>query len=478
MTTTMAGDEEIALNWLRDIAGKLSAARFDTRLHTTRAGSDLTVTLHHPGRREMEALIDDDGYIELRYWANPAATPAQVAHTIVRAFTIVAQAHKARTESGPERALSQGQELSPVASLDPATGTTTGYDGAVTERAGDGAMPGSKDPPTERPAPDVARPTDTGNLHPELAKRLEQLPHGHPSSPYNVDGTRKPPVPDPFKGELPIEGDPGFHSDTSSKPENSRTPAGSDTSAKDQMPKPDDKSDNEPLVEDEARIGPRGSWEWRGYSLTPEQSRLGDQGLGRCGDMEGRDSEGRYGVRGLTPAMRRIEAALEHGELVRDTEKFALKSADRFKLKLAERISLQPGESAETLVSRIHDGVRYTFEYDDEHYTSGTQETEEHLKESGYELITRKPSWDSPDYKGINSQWRDSASGLFFEIQFHTHASWRAKQATHDAYEKLSDPRTSPEERARLDAYQREITATVPVPPGALEIPYYHKEGI
>ena len=38
--------------------------------------------------------------------------------------------------------------------------------------------------------------------------------------------------------------------------------------------------------------------------------------------------------------MRRIEAQLEHGELVPDTEKFALKGADRFKLKLAERINL------------------------------------------------------------------------------------------------------------------------------------------
>ncbi len=46
-----------------------------------------------------------------------------------------------------------------------------------------------------------------------------------------------------------------------------------------------------------------------------------------------------YGQRGITPAMRRIEAQLEQGELVQDTEKFALKSADRFKEKLARMIS-------------------------------------------------------------------------------------------------------------------------------------------
>ncbi len=101
-------------------------------------------------------------------------------------------------------------------------------------------------------------------------------------------------------------------------------------------------------------------------------------------------------------------------------------------------MSAQHGESASVLASRIHDGVRYTFIYDDEDYTIGSEETEAALGSSGYELITRKPSWDSPDYKGVNSQWRDPDSGLFFEVQFHTHASWDAKQKTHHAYERLS----------------------------------------
>jgi YD repeat-containing protein len=175
--------------------------------------------------------------------------------------------------------------------------------------------------------------------------------------------------------------------------------------------------------------------------------------------------------------MRRIEAQLEHGALVPDTEEFALKQPDRFKLKLAERINLQPGVSADVLASRIHDGIRYTFEYDDQDYMIGTEETEAALSRSGYELISRKPSWDSPDYKGVNSQWRDPDSGLLFEVQFHNHASWSAKQKTHLAYERLTDSRTAPKEREQLDAYQKEIAASVPVPPGALEIPYYHKKG-
>jgi hypothetical protein len=355
-------------------------------------------------------------------------------------------------------------------------------------------MAGSRDTPTERHvSADSVRKNWPDKADPELVKRLEQLQPGHPSSPYNADGTRKPPIPDRRNDELPIPGDPEYQANAPDCPEAERE---GDHGVKDPLSDaadfpeteahqitdgeiipPDRKSDSRIDMEDVARIGSDGSWEWKGRTLTPEASRAGDRGLERWREVEGRDKDGNYSEHGLTPAMRRIEAQLEHGELAPDTEKFALKSADRLKLKLAERLALQPSESAAVLVSRIHDGIRYTFIYDDDHYTSGTRETEVALGRDGYDLITRKPSWDSLGYKGTNSQWRDPDSRLLFEVQFHTQASWQAKETTHDAYEKLADPRTTPEERARLDAYQREITASVPVPPGALEIPYYHKEG-
>lgn len=493
MSTPVTGDDEIALNWLRAIAAKLSAAGLSIRLHHTPAGSDLTATLHHPGRREIDALIDDDGYIELRYWADPAGTPAQVADTIVRAFSAVVEAHTTRTEPSHERTASRTQDLSVVGSPDRAMGAITGYDGAVTERAGDGGMTGPQDRLTEQQtSPDRVRPYTPDKVDPGLLKRMERLPQGHPSSPYNADGTRRPPVPDITSSELPIPGDPDYHPETpgslradrggsSQNDDSLRDAAEPPASPADEVtdietPTPDD-ADLHLGTPDAAQTGPDGSWEWKGRPLTAEQSHSGDRGLERCREAEGRDMNGNYSERGLTPTMRRIEAGLEHGKLAPDTEKFALKSVDRFKLKLAERIALQPAESTAALVSRIHDGIRYTFIYDDEHYTSSSQDTEAALERDGYELITRKPSWDSADYKGTNSQWLDPDSRLFFEIQFHTHASWEAKQTTHSAYEKLADPRATPEERARLDAYQREITASVPVPPGALEIPYYHKEG-
>jgi hypothetical protein len=315
-------------------------------------------------------------------------------------------------------------------------------------------MPGPQDHLAEQGrVPDHSRPREADVPHEtrvrsdDLQARLERLPANHPSSPFRDDGTRKPPPVDLSKYELPLPDDPD-------------SPADPDLPAADQ-----------------ARTDPDGSWDWKGYHLTPEQNRAADRSLARCREAEGRDAEGNYGDHGLTPAMRRIEAQLEHGKLVANTERFVLKDPDRYKEKLAERIAFQPDETVDDLVSKIHDGVRYTFEYDDEHYTEEVFETESRLEQHGFGLIIRRPRWDGEEYKGINSQWRDSDSDLTFEIQFHTHASWEAKQRTHFAYERLSDPRTSPEERENLSRFQHQVVTSVPIPPGALDIPHYRKKG-
>lgn len=38
--------------------------------------------VRRPGRREIEVVVDEDGYAELRWWAAPGATPADVAAVI------------------------------------------------------------------------------------------------------------------------------------------------------------------------------------------------------------------------------------------------------------------------------------------------------------------------------------------------------------------------------------------------------------
>ena len=226
---------------------------------------------------------------------------------------------------------------------------------------------------------------------------------------------------------------------------------------------------------DESRFAGDGGWKWKGLELSPEANRVADEGLAVRQAAEGRDAAGNYGDGGLTPGMRRVEAELEHGTLVPDTEKFALKSPDRFKEKLAKMIERYPGQPCGELVSAIHDGIRYTFLFATGDYTAGVADATQALSDRGYDLRIRKPSWDDGDYRGVNSRWCDTDSGVLFEVQFHTPESWEAKQRTHDIYEKLCDTRTPPKEREQLEEQQRMIVTGIPVPPGVEAITHYVK---
>jgi hypothetical protein len=226
----------------------------------------------------------------------------------------------------------------------------------------------------------------------------------------------------------------------------------------------------------EPLTGPDGSWEWNGRYLTPEESRIADEALGRCRIAEGRNVFGGYGHSGLTPAMRRIEAQLEHGQLLPDTENTALKPADSFKEKLADLIMRHPDKSAEELALDVHDGIRYAFIFDTDHYADGTLQAHSRLKGNGFDLEVRRNCWQSPEYKGINCRWRDPAHDLVFEVQFHTAASWDVSQRCHGLYEAITDAATPPEERARLRSIYADMSAAIPVPRGCTTIPDYRKE--
>ena len=128
-----------------------------------------------------------------------------------------------------------------------------------------------------------------------------------------------------------------------------------------------------PRAADEAHTTADGGWAWKSLRLDPPANHVADQQLAARRSAEGRHPDGTYDDRGLTPALRRVEAQLGHGTLIPDTEKFALKSPDRFKEKLAKmigqnRISLSP-----ELADEIHDGIRYTFIFDSAHYSDETQ---------------------------------------------------------------------------------------------------------
>jgi len=78
--------------WVRGIAAALSAAGLTADLHRTAAGLDVTATARPPGLKETEVLVDEDGYIEIRWWAAPGAAADQVAAAITRALTAITAA--------------------------------------------------------------------------------------------------------------------------------------------------------------------------------------------------------------------------------------------------------------------------------------------------------------------------------------------------------------------------------------------------
>jgi hypothetical protein len=123
--------------------------------------------------------------------------------------------------------------------------------------------------------------------------------------------------------------------------------------------------------------------------------------------------------------------------------------------------------------ANVKDAIRYTFEYPEDKYAHGVRADVDRIKAEGFELAEFRNSWGNEEYKGINSRWRLAENSQLFEVQFHTHASFEAKQETHAAYERL---RTLPEDHEdvhELRAFQREVTAKIPVPPGASDIPDY-----
>jgi len=171
----------------------------------------------------------------------------------------------------------------------------------------------------------------------------------------------------------------------------------------------------------------------------------------------------------ITPAMRRIEAE-DPGRHLAGFD-YRLKGEDRLKEKVARTLEEQPGLTAGQALSGIPDAVRFTFCYTYEQYSAGVRADLDRLTARGFELAKPlKNSWSSDQYKGINTQWREPATGQLFEVQFHTLASFEAKQLTHRAYERIRNPQTSDAELAELEDFQRQACAKVPIPPGATEV--------
>jgi hypothetical protein len=208
-----------------------------------------------------------------------------------------------------------------------------------------------------------------------------------------------------------------------------------------------------------------------------EIGELAERVLTACRTAEGQNLFGGYGSSGLTPAIRRTAAQLPYGGLAPGSEANSLKSAERFAAKLARLVARNPGRPAEDLAWAIYDAIRYAFAFEAADYTDGTWLVHRILKTQGFELEARRNRWESPEYKGIWTRWRDPAHGLAFEIQFHTPASWAVVQRTHQAYVRITDPAISPGERARLRARQVSAAVEAKPPPRCMEIGDFRSGG-
>jgi hypothetical protein len=169
----------------------------------------------------------------------------------------------------------------------------------------------------------------------------------------------------------------------------------------------------------------------------------------------------------ISPAMRDIESQDPNRHLAGFQHR--LKDRDRIKEKVYGMIQ-ESGFSAEEAVSRAPDAIRYTFQYDDAHYTQSVRADIARMREQGFKLDALKNSWSDDQYKGINSQWTESDTSQRFEMQFHTHISFEAKQLTHASYERLRAGQPDKFEQMVLEAFQKKISAEVPIPPGAADI--------
>ena len=203
---------------------------------------------------------------------------------------------------------------------------------------------------------------------------------------------------------------------------------------------------------------------------------LVEQTLARCQAAEGRNTLGTYGSSGLTPAIHRLAAQLPAGGLAPGSEADSLKPSDRFAAKLSRLIARNPARSPVDLAETISDAVRYAFAFEAADYTESIWLVHRKLKAQGFELEARRNRWQSPEYKGVFTRWRDPAHGIAFEVQFHTMASWAVAKRTHDAYSRITDPTTPPGERAELRTRQVAAAASAKPPPGCMEIADFHGE--
>jgi hypothetical protein len=150
-----------------------------------------------------------------------------------------------------------------------------------------------------------------------------------------------------------------------------------------------------------------------------------------------------------------------------------LKDEDRMKAKIAASLAMK-GRTVAEAVQLIPDAIRYTFQYDEADYGRHLLADIALAQERYWDLIRLRNFWLGEQYKGISSVWRGRGTSQLLEMQFHTETSYHAMTFTAERpYARLRSAQTCAQEELELEAFQRMVYASVPVPPGAHDIPGY-----
>lgn len=218
--------------------------------------------------------------------------------------------------------------------------------------------------------------------------------------------------------------------------------------------------DHSPAGDHHTPLSDAGGWESPsgGASLSPEHNAAANQFLEQARQAEPH----------ITQSLRDIVGNNPGSELT--GLDYRLKAEDSFKQKLFGSLLEDPRMSIDGHLAGMKDSVRYTMQSPEGLYAANTQRAIDNLIADGYEPVKFKNSWDQPGYQGINSFWRDPATGQTFEVQFHTPSSFDAKMQTHPLYEQERLPGISPQLVADLQQEQKQIFDSVPRPAGSSAI--------
>ncbi|WP_143540455.1 hypothetical protein [Rhodovulum sulfidophilum] len=134
---------------------------------------------------------------------------------------------------------------------------------------------------------------------------------------------------------------------------------------------------------------------------------------------------------------------------------------------LARKISgeaVDTGEYYSKVAEGMKDVLRYTTIFPDQAYAEGVRATRAELSKQGFSEVKFKNTWGEVGYKGINAVYR-TVEGFKFELQFHTSASYKAKETgTHALYEQQRVLEPGSKAWQKLEDAQNAVFDQIPVP--------------